>query len=128
LTLKTWYEAVSEKILPALRALVAEILIKEYNYTQVQAAKALGVTQPAISHYLSGKRGRNGLSILKKDETVVKNARRIAYCVTVSDYGCVSDILDKLIDYIRGSKEILSLILDKEYKNLLEILANKSKK
>ncbi len=125
LTLKTWYEAVSEKILPSLRALVAEILIKQYKYTQIKAAEALGVTQPAISHYLTGKRGSLGVKILRQDPVIMKGVERIAYCITRNDLGCVNDVLDQLIDYIRRNDKILNILLDKEYRDLLNILRRK---
>ena len=44
-------------ILPAIRFLMAEKLIEEHGFTQVSAAKALGTTQAAISHYMRSKRG-----------------------------------------------------------------------
>ena len=42
---------------PALRALVAKRLVKEYHFSQNDTAKLIGVTQAAISNYLRGTRG-----------------------------------------------------------------------
>ena len=50
-------EIESKLTIPVLRALVARRLIKEHNFTQEEAAKALGVTQAAISNYMRGVRG-----------------------------------------------------------------------
>ncbi len=47
--------------MPLYRALVAKELVGKYNYTQKQAAEKLGTTQPAISQYLSSKRGHKGV-------------------------------------------------------------------
>lgn len=44
-------------ILPAVRLLIAKMLVEKYGFTQTSAAKALGTTQAAISHYVRLKRG-----------------------------------------------------------------------
>ncbi len=56
-------EVVVLKVLPTIRALIAEELINVMGYTQVEAAKMLGVTQPAISQYKSQLRGKKALKI-----------------------------------------------------------------
>ncbi len=50
-------ELVIKYVLPAFRCSVARSLIKEYGFTQVKAAGALGTTQAAISYYLGERRG-----------------------------------------------------------------------
>jgi predicted transcriptional regulator len=45
-----WY------ILPAIRRELAKIMVERHNLTQKEAAKKLGLTEAAISRYLSGKR------------------------------------------------------------------------
>ena len=42
---------------PAIRALVARKLLKEHRMNQQDIAKALGLTQAAVSNYLRGRRG-----------------------------------------------------------------------
>jgi len=42
---------------PAIRALVARKLVKEHSMNQQDVAKALGLTQAAVSNYLRGRRG-----------------------------------------------------------------------
>lgn len=54
-------EYIARSYLPLYRALVAKELIVKYFYTQTQAARKLGTTQPAISQYLSSKRGHKGI-------------------------------------------------------------------
>ncbi len=125
MTLKTWYEAVSKHIIPSLRALIAEVLIRKYGYTQTKASEALGVTQPAISNYLSGKRGRRGLEILRSDEVVMKGVERIAYCVVKEDLGCVNDALDSLLSYIKKNTFILSNLLSREYRDMIKYWSGK---
>lgn len=46
-------ETMVNKLLPALRALTSHHLIQDYDFTQEQAAQALGVTQASISRSLS---------------------------------------------------------------------------
>jgi len=55
-------ENVARQILPLYRAYIAKELVEKYGYTQVNAAKKLGTTQPAISQYLSAKRGRKKIT------------------------------------------------------------------
>ena len=50
-------EAFARHILPLYRSIVAKELVEKYGYTQVEAAKKLGMTQAAISQYLTSKRG-----------------------------------------------------------------------
>ena len=50
-------ELLVKYVLPALRFIMAKKLIEEHGFTQTTAAKALGTTQAAISHYMRFKRG-----------------------------------------------------------------------
>lgn len=50
-------ELASKSVIPAIRALIVKRLIEEHDMTQQEAAKLLGVTQPAVSKYLHEKRG-----------------------------------------------------------------------
>jgi len=55
--MKPFCEAVVSKILPAVRAVVATKLITDYGFSQTQAARSMGVSQPAISQYKRNLRG-----------------------------------------------------------------------
>jgi predicted transcriptional regulator len=50
-------ELASKSVIPAIRALIVKRLVEEHGMTQQEAAKLLGVTQPAVSKYLHEKRG-----------------------------------------------------------------------
>jgi predicted transcriptional regulator len=50
-------ELASKSVIPALRALIVKRLVEDHGMTQQEAAKLLGVTQPAVSKYLHDKRG-----------------------------------------------------------------------
>jgi predicted transcriptional regulator len=125
MALKTWYEAVSNTILPAIRAIVAEILVKQYGYTQTAAARLLGVTQPAISNYLLNKRGNRGVRALKSDPKAMAIIEKIARYLVLKDLGSVADALDLLLSYIRGNKELMKQILGKQYYEILGVETGK---
>ncbi|MDW8021041.1 MAG: helix-turn-helix domain-containing protein [Nitrososphaerota archaeon] len=57
-------------LIPALRFMIAKKLIDEYELTQSEAARLLGVTQPSISHYLNSKRGIKIERILSRSKEV----------------------------------------------------------
>lgn len=51
------YELVVKKILPTLRARLAQSLLEDYDLKQVAVAEKLGLTQAAVSHYHTHNRG-----------------------------------------------------------------------
>ncbi len=68
-------ESASKYVLPAIRANVAKMLSKS-NYTQKKIANILGVTQPAVSKYLSDKYDGK-LKFIVNDKVVKQNAEEI---------------------------------------------------
>ncbi|MBC7344651.1 MAG: helix-turn-helix domain-containing protein [Clostridia bacterium] len=59
--MKPLCELVSGQVLPTIRAMVVKDLVKRYELSQVEVAKKLGITQPAVSQYLSALRGKREL-------------------------------------------------------------------
>jgi predicted transcriptional regulator len=59
-------------ILPALRASLAKELFNK-GFKIKEIAEMLGLTQAAVSQYLSSKRGQKGLEIIERNE----NAREV---------------------------------------------------
>ena len=49
------------EILPAFRLFLAKQLIKKHGYTQMEAASKMGITQAAISQYITAKRAAKGI-------------------------------------------------------------------
>ncbi len=51
-------EVETKLVLPLLRAMIVRKLVKEHGFTQEKTAKALGITQAAVSNYLRQARAR----------------------------------------------------------------------
>ncbi len=66
----TWY------VLPVIRRELATNLVKEHGITQKKTAELLGLTNAAISQYVSKKRGKIDLKGLGEEEFEV-SAKRI---------------------------------------------------
>ena len=72
--LKLPCEIVTEQLLPLMRKALVEELVVNRGISQLQAAKIVGVTQPAVSSYLhSQPRAREGLRGVTKIEALAKN-------------------------------------------------------
>jgi len=70
-------ELASKSVIPAIRALIVKRLVEDHGMTQQEAAKLLGVTQPAVSKYIHQKRGAaiklNGIKEIDQATTEIAN-------------------------------------------------------
>ncbi len=105
---KLYCEVYTQRILPALRALIAKILVQEYKLSQVDAAKLLEVTQASINYYISGKRGKQVLEELEKIPEVREKARSIAEGLVEGDI----DALVLLCDWCNSLRKNTGLLKD----------------
>lgn len=48
----------SEQLVPAIRAKMIKILVEKYSYSRRRASQILKVSPAAVTHYMSGRRGR----------------------------------------------------------------------
>ncbi len=71
-------ELVVRYVLPTFRSLVAKELVEKHRFSQVDAAKKLGTTQAAISHYLYSKRGDKKMRQLETVPQVQSTASDVA--------------------------------------------------
>ena len=78
LALRPPCEVVARDVLPAIRSLVAKELIEHYGFTQMIAARKLGITQAAISYYRDAKRGGKHLKQLEANPTIKKGIDEIS--------------------------------------------------
>jgi len=110
LTTKLFCEVYAKRILPALRALVAKIMVNEYGLTQLDAAKMLGVTQASINYYLTGKRGHKLLVELESIDTVYRIAKNIAKRLIEGRMDSL-DYLCRLCMFLRENTNVLERVL-----------------
>ena len=68
-------EIEAKSLIPAVRAILAKKLIKEYALKEEDVAKVLGITQAAISNYVRGTRG--DVELISKLESVREVMRMI---------------------------------------------------
>lgn len=73
-------ENIIKVFLPAMKSSITKELMKKYNFTQVDVATTLGLTQAAISKYLSGRYSKV-IKNVEKNENVKKMAERIAHSI-----------------------------------------------
>jgi len=71
-------ESIVPAVLPALRALVAKELVEQFSLSQVEVARRLGITQAAVSQYLSQKRGNQLLHRLESVPEVKSGVLKVA--------------------------------------------------
>ncbi len=70
-------EIVVQKVLPAIRAELARIMLEE-GLPQQQVANRLGLSKAAVSQYLSAKRGQEVSFPAEIEERINKLARSLA--------------------------------------------------
>ncbi|MEM1986464.1 MAG: transcriptional regulator [Candidatus Micrarchaeia archaeon] len=75
---KSRCESVTRYIIPAIRGLIAKSLVEEYGFSQSHVAKMLGITQAAVSYYISSKRGSKISKKLEDDKKVMDMIKAIA--------------------------------------------------
>jgi predicted transcriptional regulator len=69
-------EVATKKVIPTVRAILVRELVERHRMSQVEVAKKLGITQPAVSQYLSMVRGA-GHSI-KSKSLLIKEVQKFA--------------------------------------------------
>mgnify|MGYP001579844465 CR=1 FL=1 len=70
-------EDITKMFLPAMKAAIAKKLHEVHNFTQVEIAGELGVTQAAISKYIAGDYS-NEIKRVERGSTVQKMSVKIA--------------------------------------------------
>lgn len=65
-------EKIANTIIPAIRAEIAFKLSTEYGLKQIEISNILGVTQGAVSHYLTSFRGKEREMVKKNPEIAEK--------------------------------------------------------
>jgi predicted transcriptional regulator len=68
--MKVACEYVIKEFLPGIKSIMAKKMIEDYNLSQIQTAKLLEVTQPAVSQYKRHLRGKK-VSALMEDPNII---------------------------------------------------------
>ncbi|HKW04651.1 MAG TPA: helix-turn-helix domain-containing protein [Nitrososphaerales archaeon] len=100
--MQTPYEIAAKSVIPAIRGIISRSLI-EKHMTQAEIARALGITQPAVSKYFSEKRGR---AIDFDDHEEVKRMAEVVALGIVShsmDDIHVANMIKEICDYVMRS-------------------------
>ncbi len=99
-------EIESQWMIPAVRSIIAQQLIKRYGFSQTDAAELLGVTQPAINNYVKGSRAKNNIiKKLKRDRQIMLIINNIAESLNDNHQftpHCMSKYIE-LFNYARRS-------------------------
>lgn len=115
--MRTFCEIASKTLIPSLRALIALILVEKYKMTQVDVAKKLGITQPAISYYLHSKRGKEVIDFLKNNRKVLSLVEEVVDEIySVKEPKDVHMSLCKLCTALRSDREVMKYIEEKIFK------------
>jgi predicted transcriptional regulator len=102
-------ELASKSVIPAIRALVVKRLVEEHGMTQQEAAKLLGVTQPAVSKYLHEKRGAAiKLSGIKAVEKATDEIAQLVSSHKVPQIEVMSKI-EAACEYVRRNRYMCDL-------------------
>jgi len=75
-------EAIIKSFLPAIRAATAKKLSGEHELSQSAIAKSLGITQAAVSNYLSGKYAKH-IKEIESTREIQRTAVRVAKMIAV---------------------------------------------
>jgi hypothetical protein len=102
-------ELASKSVIPAIRALVVKRLVEKHGMTQQEAAKLLGVTQPAVSKYLHEKRGAAiKLNGIKEIDEAAGEIAELVSSQKVPQIEVMSKI-EAACDYVRRNRYMCDL-------------------
>jgi predicted transcriptional regulator len=104
--MKTPCEKVLWFVLPAIRKELVKNLVQEQGYTQRDTARLLGLSDAAVSQYLSKKRGR--LEI--KDKTFSDEISRSAKLIVKEGPKVVDLEICRLCGLLRSNRSLKELV------------------
>ncbi|ABN69786.1 transcriptional regulator-like protein [Staphylothermus marinus F1] len=77
----SYCEVYVKRILPAIRILIAKELLEKYGYTQLGISKLLGVSQPFLNYYISGRRRPKYIVVLERDPLIRDIVKKEVDCL-----------------------------------------------
>ncbi|MEM2897307.1 MAG: transcriptional regulator [Candidatus Bathyarchaeia archaeon] len=107
-------ELIVKRILPAFRSIVANELVKNYSFSQTEAARMLGTTQAAISQYFHSKRGNKMVRMLQGIPRLSSTASKMAKDLANGEASQLDALKDfcKLCQKLRASYTICKIHKD----------------
>lgn len=82
--MKPFCEPIVKNIFPLVRSIITEIMLKEYNMSQLEIAKKLDISQAAVSYYLNGLRAKQ-VNIIKQNKELMKKIEDFVKEIVYSD-------------------------------------------
>lgn len=71
-------EEIFKDVLPTIRAILVKDLVERHNLNQVEVARRLGITQPAVSQYLRSLRGASRARALLRRSDFMRALRELS--------------------------------------------------
>lgn len=116
-------------VLPAIRAIIVQKLIEEYNLREIDVAIRTGITPAAITQYMKGKRGSSLVRAITQSERAMKIISDITECLGKKETS-IDIILNKLCEvcHIIRSEGLICDIHQVELQTLKECKCDFCKK
>jgi predicted transcriptional regulator len=106
--LTTPCEIASRKYVPAIRASVAIVLVREYGLSAYRVAKLLGLTPAAVSNYLLGRRGGELVAVILGNKVLRRMVAELASKIAegaIDDAPSLQKIVCRLCKELRKMSE-----------------------
>lgn len=71
-------EEIFKDVLPTIRAILVKDLVERHDLNQVEVARRLGITQPAVSQYLRSLRGTSRAEALLRRGDFMRSLRKLS--------------------------------------------------
>ena len=109
-------EIVVKEFFPSVRALIAKELTDVLNHTQAEAARLMGVTQPAICQYRKSLRGKNCI-LLEANLQVMQSIKEHSKLLAAMNPKEKTDVMCSVCSVIRQAGLIEQLYISKTNKS-----------
>ena len=106
MTLKMPCEIIVWKILPAIRSEIAKELVEKKGFSQRETAEKLGLTEAAVSRYISGKRADPKIIGNRLQKEIIQSTNQI---IAGNEKTVISEIC-RICDYLKENG-----VIDKLY-------------
>ncbi|MEM2907963.1 MAG: helix-turn-helix domain-containing protein [Candidatus Hadarchaeales archaeon] len=97
-------EEMFKDVLPTIRAILVKDLVERHNLNQVEVAKRLGITQPAVSQYLRSLRGTSRAKALLRRGDFMRSIKELSDLIAKGEVKGkkVAEMYCNLCEMLRG--------------------------